>query len=172
MTIHATTHATAAPAPEKTGEQRYFAVTVRYRHREDNGGPHDIPGGGWRGLAADSSEAEAKAHSACWDSRLDITDCYPVYEIQEMQRYCSNDRWLHTFVGNSEETVRWIFDRGTQTLVRAQVLDGQRWINLDAWPRENLQLRLAEIADDAEFHELQVWDHVPDWQEVEALAID
>ena len=158
---------TQATLSAATHALRYFAATVRFDNPDDEGGPYDIPGGGWRGLAEDHADAEEKAYDACWDSRLDITGCYPVYEIEEVERYCSSARWMHAFVGNREETVRWIFDRGTQTLVAAQVLDGERWINLNASPLAALHQSIVGIADDAGIHELQDWDQIPSWQEVQ-----
>lgn len=161
---------TQATHSAATQSLRYFAVTVRFGNHDDEGGPYDIPGGVWRGLAKDQDSAEAKAYDACWDSRLDITGCYPVYESEEVERYCASARWQHVFVGNREETVRWVFDRGTQTMVAAQVLDGERWVNLDASPLSALQQRIVDIADDEGIHELQEWEHSPDWQEVEAQS--
>jgi len=157
-----------------TQSLRYFAVTVRFGNPDDEGGPYDIPGGGWRGLAEDRDSAEAKAYDACWDLRLDSTGCYPVYESEEIERYCSSDGWGHIFVGSREETTRWIYDRHAKALVAAQVLNGGTWINLDAAPMADLQESIHDndACDNAEAFGLMEWGHSPSWQEVESRSQD
>ena len=58
---------------------KYFKVEVMFDNDEDSDGPFSIPDGIWHGWAKNKTAAQALAYDHCWDDRLNITCCYPVY---------------------------------------------------------------------------------------------
>jgi hypothetical protein len=83
-------------------------------------------------------------------------------------QYVASGGWGHIFVGTREETTRWIYDRATQSLVAAQVLQGNSWIDLEAAALPDL---LESIHDNDAINGLEAfglteWAHLPTWQEI------
>lgn len=159
---------------EKNVRLKYFKVEVQFDNEDESDGPFTIPDGIWHGLAKNVAAAQALAHDHCWDGRLDTTGCFPVYQTEQMPRYCSSEGWGHIFVGNREVTTRWIYDRGTKSLVAAQVLNGASWVNLDTGPMADLlkSIHDNDAADDADTFDLSEWDTAPTWKDVEFKTVE
>lgn len=100
------------------------------------------PLGVWRGLAADAVGAKSKAYDEHWDSRLDTTSCTPWCSAKciDEQRFLVSEGWGHIFVGQREDTTRWVYDRAANAFVDAQVMNGATgaWTTLDEAARADL----------------------------------
>lgn len=86
--------------------------------------------------------------------------------------YLVSPGWGHIFVGQHEETTRWIYDCTKKTLVCAQVLSGNHWVNLDKVPMADLleSIHDNEANENPDDFDLIHFDSQPSWHEVsEAL---
>lgn len=90
--------------------------------------------------------------------------------------YLASPGWGHIFVGESEQTTRWIYACATGTLVAAQVYRGvgRRWIDLDVDAAGDLLKSLRDNDIEEKFGDFEVcrFEAMPTWQEVEgAFAV-
>lgn len=88
--------------------------------------------------------------------------------------YLASVGWGHIFVGNREETTRWIYDCEKENLVCADVFNNNKWVPLESLTLSDL---LESIHDNdatgkPDDFDLIRFDSVPTWEEVSRYRQD
>lgn len=152
----------------KSQEKRFFEITVGFGAL---GTTENSPLGTWSGLADDADHGKGLALDSLWDHRLDAGDASPRFHVEEKPRYVASPGWGHIFVGDREETTRWVYDRATKALVTAQVLNGAAWIALDAAPMADLveSIHDNDAIDNPDDFQLVESRDLLTWEEIAAI---
>ena len=144
---------------------RYFEIIVGYEEPRPHGATKTRTLGNWRGAAASEAVACEQARDAVWQSRLDAEGLSPTYLTRVMPRYVVAEGWGHIFIGATESTTRWAYDRIDEKLVSADVRSNSKWVALTASEATDLleSIHDNDAGDAPENFDLQEVDALPEW---------